>query len=80
MQISTSAPISQRVFPPLYKPTGDTAKDRLAFIHILERLKASLLGLMRFSRVIKEMTADSKTYWMDGSPGMTVEYPSQKCD
>ncbi|KAF8202182.1 HD domain-containing protein [Pholiota molesta] len=39
MQTSTSAPVSQRVFPPLYKPTGETAKDRIAFIHILERLK-----------------------------------------
>ncbi|PPQ97859.1 hypothetical protein CVT26_013028 [Gymnopilus dilepis] len=30
---------SKRVFPPLYKPIGVPAKDRLAFIHILERLK-----------------------------------------
>ncbi|KAF9461078.1 HD domain-containing protein [Collybia nuda] len=30
---------SQRVFPPLYKPTGDKSSDRLAFIHILEKLK-----------------------------------------
>ena len=29
----------KRVFPPLYVQTGDVSKDRLAFIHILERLK-----------------------------------------
>ena len=29
----------KRVFPPLYVQTGDISKDRLAFIHILERLK-----------------------------------------
>jgi len=27
------------VFPPLYVATGDTSKDKLAFIHTLERLK-----------------------------------------
>ncbi|KAI9509670.1 HD domain-containing protein [Russula earlei] len=30
---------SRRAFPPLYKSSGDTAFDRLAFFHILERLK-----------------------------------------
>ncbi|KAI0630804.1 HD domain-containing protein [Trametes polyzona] len=34
---SSSAP--KRVFPPLYKSSGDAAMDRLAFFHILERLK-----------------------------------------
>ena len=29
----------KRIFPPLYVQTGDISKDRLAFIHILERLK-----------------------------------------
>uniref|UniRef100_A0A8H8CHS1 Uncharacterized protein n=1 Tax=Psilocybe cubensis TaxID=181762 RepID=A0A8H8CHS1_PSICU len=29
----------KRVFPPLYTPTGDALKDKLAFIHLLERLK-----------------------------------------
>jgi len=29
----------KRVFPPLYKSSGDSASDRLAFFHILERLK-----------------------------------------
>ncbi|KAF5316330.1 hypothetical protein D9619_006498 [Psilocybe cf. subviscida] len=28
-----------RTYPPLYVPTGDSGKDKLAFIHILERLK-----------------------------------------
>ncbi|KAF8799246.1 hypothetical protein BYT27DRAFT_7228036 [Phlegmacium glaucopus] len=30
---------NKRIFPPLYVPNGDVSKDRLAFIHILERLK-----------------------------------------
>lgn len=30
---------SKRVFPPLYKSTGDASLDRLAFFHVLERLK-----------------------------------------
>lgn len=36
-----------RVFPPLYKSSGDSASDRLAFFHILERLKVrSLIQLL----------------------------------
>ncbi|KIM53520.1 hypothetical protein SCLCIDRAFT_1222739 [Scleroderma citrinum Foug A] len=30
---------SKRTFPPLYTPTGNVDTDRLAFFHILERLK-----------------------------------------
>lgn len=29
----------KRHFPPLYKSTGDSSSDRLAFFHVLERLK-----------------------------------------
>ncbi|KAH9975797.1 HD domain-containing protein [Lactifluus volemus] len=36
---SNSEAQSRRVFPPLYKSSGDSATDRLAFFHILERLK-----------------------------------------
>jgi len=28
-----------RVFPPLYNSSGDLVSDRLAFFHVLERLK-----------------------------------------
>ncbi len=31
----------KRHFPPLYKSSGDSSSDRLAFFHILERLKVS---------------------------------------
>jgi len=34
-----SETLSRRVFPPLYNSSGDSAFDRLAFFHILERLK-----------------------------------------
>ncbi|KAI0060664.1 HD domain-containing protein [Artomyces pyxidatus] len=30
---------SKRAFPPLYKSSGDESRDRLAFFHILEKLK-----------------------------------------
>ncbi|KAI5121860.1 hypothetical protein M0805_001068 [Coniferiporia weirii] len=30
---------TQRVFPPLYQSSGRTSEDRLAFFHVLERLK-----------------------------------------
>jgi hypothetical protein len=36
---------SKRVFPPLYIATGDPSKDKLAFIHILERLKVRIILL-----------------------------------
>lgn len=36
---------SKRVFPPLYVATGDASKDKLAFIHILERLKVRIILL-----------------------------------
>ncbi|KAI0358246.1 HD domain-containing protein [Trametes cingulata] len=36
---STSASAGKRVFPPLYVSSGDVSMDRLAFFHILERLK-----------------------------------------
>ena len=32
----------RRIFPPLYKSSGDLASDRLAFFHVLERLKVCL--------------------------------------
>lgn len=34
----------KRQFPPLYQGTGDSATDRLAFFHILERLKVFSLS------------------------------------
>jgi len=36
---STSPDLPKRVFPPLYKASGNEAQDNLAFFHILERLK-----------------------------------------
>ncbi|KAG2122612.1 HD domain-containing protein [Suillus cothurnatus] len=39
MDESEIAPPAKRVFPPLYVSTGDASVDRLAFFHVLERLK-----------------------------------------
>lgn len=33
---------SKRVFEPLWVPTGDVSIDRLAFFHVLERLKVCI--------------------------------------
>lgn len=46
----------RRIFPPLYKSSGDPASDRLAFFHVLERLKVcspsppvhDLVGLQQY--------------------------------
>ncbi|KAG1815455.1 HD domain-containing protein [Suillus variegatus] len=39
MDESEIPPPAKRVFPPLYVSTGDASIDRLAFFHVLERLK-----------------------------------------
>jgi hypothetical protein len=46
MLLSASTPAgntNKRTFPPLYTPSGDESLDRLAFIHILERLKVTVI-------------------------------------
>ncbi|TDL23743.1 HD domain-containing protein [Rickenella mellea] len=37
--VNENARTPKRVFPPLYKSRGDASVDRLAFFHVLERLK-----------------------------------------
>ncbi|PPQ65026.1 hypothetical protein CVT24_008174 [Panaeolus cyanescens] len=44
----SSSTSSGRPFLPLYVPTGEVSKDRLAFIHILERLKVRLLRIRKY--------------------------------
>ena len=39
MDAGTSS--AKRVFPPLYESSGNASEDRLAFFHILERLKVT---------------------------------------
>lgn len=41
----------RRTFPPLYQSSGDDAQDRLAFFHILERLKVHMSTLAIKDRV-----------------------------
>ena len=40
--------IPKRVFPPFYNATGSIALDRLAFFHVLERLKVPSVFLSGF--------------------------------
>ena len=56
----------RRVFPPLYKSSGDPASDRLAFFHILERLKVRLttIGVVPHRHVIVSQT-QKRTGWVD---------------
>ena len=51
----------KRVFPPLYVQTGDISKDRLAFIHILERLKVKSKSGYIILRLIIKFFA----FWLD---------------
>ena len=46
LEVTLASSSDKRVFPPLYVQTGDTSKDRLAFIHILERLKVNIQILL----------------------------------
>ncbi|PPQ85248.1 hypothetical protein CVT25_010021 [Psilocybe cyanescens] len=52
--MSTSITPPKRVFPPLYTPTGDSLKDKLAFIHILERLKVYHMYRMAMLAMLSE--------------------------
>ena len=36
----------KRIFPLLYVQTGDVSKDKLAFIHILEKLKVNQVSFL----------------------------------
>lgn len=56
----------RRVFPPLYKSSGDPASDRLAFFHIIERLKVRLttIGVVPHRHVIVSQT-QKRTGWVD---------------
>ena len=53
MALEVTSKSGNRIFPPLYVQTGDISKDRLAFIHVLERLKvkADLLFFFFYSQV-----------------------------
>lgn len=37
--LTTTMSAAPRTFPPLYKSSGNESEDRLAFFHVLERLK-----------------------------------------
>lgn len=57
---------SIRTFPPQYVPTGETPKDRLAFIHILERLKVRAKAEIRLFVVFKiSLQTQKRTGWVD---------------
>lgn len=56
----------RRIFPPLYKSSGNLASDRLAFFHIIERLKVCfvLAGLALAYGIVCRVSPDTKANGM----------------
>ena len=57
----------RRVFPPPYTATGNVSADRLAFFHVLERLKVgrTYLTLLYRGLVYMLLQTQKRTGWMD---------------
>ena len=62
-QMSIQTP-SKRVFPPLYQSSGSVSQDRLAFFHILERLKVSERNI-RDNMSLSAAQTQKRTGWVD---------------
>jgi len=71
-EATQSEPRSTRVFPPPHVSTGDSAKDRLAFIHLLYKLKVYIASCR--GRI------DLTSFWAyphrlrKGLDGLTIRY------
>lgn len=66
----------KRIFPPLYVQTGDISKDRLAFIHILERLKVRARYLIL--RLILKVLLRGLIRRKKEQDGLNIMYAVQK--
>lgn len=55
----------KRIFPPLYQSTGEVALDRLAFFHILERLKVRSDVLRTEHNDTHPAQTQKRTGWVD---------------
>jgi len=62
--------VPKRSFPPLYQGTGVEAQDRLAFIHVLERLKVLIDS--KFVIVIS-IEANNRSRHRSGQDGSTTK-------
>ena len=64
-----------RTFPPPYHPTGDADADRLAFFHVLERLKVPISTAIRTDA--HHTQTQQRTGWVEhnvsreSGPGIT---------
>jgi putative hydrolase of HD superfamily len=67
---------STRIFPPLYKSTGDASRDRLAFVHILEQLKVSTHGV-KYCVILQyiDCKTQKRTGWVDHNVGIVLLLP-----
>ena len=63
MASEVTSKTGKRIFPPLYVQTGDVSKDRLAFIHVLERLKVKTDLFIYNSQVI--VIIKFYAFWLD---------------
>lgn len=66
--MSDHLPTGTREFPPMYNPTGDVPKDRLAFFHLIEKVKVLDLstrsGLFSCESRNKSAQDGSTTTWV----------------
>jgi len=54
--------MQKREFPPPYVSSGDESVDRLAFLHVLERLKVMYHYLSQIHT--DQYITDPKTHWL----------------
>jgi len=54
--------MQKREFPPPYVSSGDQSVDRLAFLHVLERLKVMYHYLSQIHT--DQYITDPKTHWL----------------
>ena len=63
-----------RRFAPLYKPTGNENVDRLAFFHILERLKVRLFYFTKADEThLTPPQTQKRTGWVDNNVSVMVD-------
>ena len=65
MSSPSSNGAATRVFPPLYVSSGNASADRLAFFHILERLKVRVWLSCVMKTLTMRLQTQKRTGWVD---------------
>lgn len=75
LRMSSNVTPLKRTFPPLYSSQGNEAVDRLAFVHVLERLKVPIRTSN--STIMVKLNAvnqtQKRTGWVDHNVCLTAE-------